>query len=254
MVVGQGGVWTVRFGDLFHVDPSRSEVRQRLKLEGGGSSFSVNLAEGSDKIWVAYDGGLDQVNPATGEQREAIVLEGDRLVTNDVAVGAGFVWLGGSDGRLIRLDPATGRELPRTGLDPIDAIAFGHGSVWTADTVGGTVTRYDPKTMRRIEEIEMPIAADYLVSGDVAVWALSTSVGTLSRIDPATNDVRYQVPVGADPSGLAVGSGAVWVGDEDGIIRRVDEETRAVTDIPFGAEIRALAWDAKTDTLWVDVA
>jgi class 3 adenylate cyclase/streptogramin lyase len=253
MVVGQGGVWTVRFQYLFHVDPSRSEVRERLTLEGGGSSFSVNLAEGSDKIWVAYDGGLDQVNPATGEQREAIVLGGDRLVTNDVAVGAGFVWLGGSDGRLIRFDPATGRELPSTGLDPIDAIAFGHGSVWTADTVGGTVTRYDPKTMRRIEEIEMPIAADYLVSGDVAVWALSTSVGTLSRIDPSTNDVRYQVPVGADPSGLAVGSGAVWVGDEDGLIRRVDEETRAVTDIPFGAEIRALAWDAKTDTLWVDV-
>jgi class 3 adenylate cyclase/streptogramin lyase len=253
MVVGQGGVWTVRFGDLFHVDPSRSEVRARLKLEGGGSSFSVNLAEGSDKIWVGYDGGLDQVNPATGEQREAIVLEGDRLVTNDVAVGAGYVWLGGSDGRLVRFDPRTRKELPRTGLDPIDAIAFGHGSVWTADTVGGTVTRYDPETMRPVEKIEMPTAADYIVSGDVAVWVLSTSVGTLSRIDPATNDVRYQVPVGADPSGLAVGSGAVWVGDEDGIIRRVDEETRAVTEIPFGAETRALAFDDETGTLWVDV-
>ena len=99
----------------------------------------------------------------------------------------------------------------------------------------------------------MPTGADYLVSGDVAVWALSLSLGTLSRIDPATNDVRYQVPVGADPSGLAVGSGAVWVGDEDGIIRRVDEVTRRVTEIPFGAEIRALAFDDETDTLWVDV-
>lgn len=147
----------------------------------------------------------------------------------------------------------TGRDLARTGLDPIDAIAFGHGSVWTADTVGGTVTRYDPGTMRPVEEIVMPTAADYLVSGDVAVWALSTSVGTISRIDPSTNDVRYQVQVGADPSGLAVGSGAVWVGDEDGVIRRVDEETRAVTEIPFGAEIRALAFDDETDTLWVDV-
>ncbi len=218
-----------------------------------GISFSVNLAEGSDKIWVAYDGGLDEVNPATGEQREAVVSATNRPVANDVAVGAGSVWLGGSDGRLVRFDPVTGRDLARTGLDPIDAIAFGHGSVWTVDTVGGTVTRYDPGTMRPVEEIVMPTAADYLVSGDVAVWALSTSLGTLSRIDPATNDVRYQVPVGADPSGLAVGSGAVWVGDEDGIIRRVDEDTRQVTEIPFGAEIRALAFDDETDTLWVDV-
>jgi streptogramin lyase len=90
-------------------------------------------------------------------------------------------------------------------------------------------------------------------AGDVAVRALSTSVGTISRIDPATNDVRYQVQVGTDPSGLAVGSGAVWVGDEDGIIRRADEDTRQVTEIPFGAEIHAIAFDEDTDTLWVDV-
>ena len=252
MVVGQGGVWTARFQFLFHVDPSRSEVRDRLRLEFG-MSFSVNLAEGSDKIWVAHDGGLEEVNPATGEQRGAVV-SAPRAVANDVAVGAGSVWLGGSDGRLVRYDPGTRQDLTRTGLDSIDAIAFGHGSVWTVDTVGGTVTRYDPGTMRRVEEIVLPTAADYLVSGDLAVWALSTSVGTISRIDPTTNDVRYQVQVGADPSGLAVGSGAVWVGDEDGIIRRVDEDTGQVTEIPFGAEIRAIAFDADTDTLWIDVA
>jgi streptogramin lyase len=252
MVVGQGGVWTVRFQYLFHVDPSRSEVRDRLQLEFG-PSFSVNLAEGSDKIWVAYNGGLDELNPATGEQREAIRWPLEQPVSNDVAFGGGFVWLGGSDGHLVRYDPRTGEDRTRMDLDSIDAIAFGHGSVWTADTVGGTVTRYDAGTMRVVKKIEMPTAADYIVSGDVAVWALSTSVGTLSRIDPATNDVRYQVPVGPDPSGLAVGSGAVWVGDEDGIIRRVDEDTRQVTEIPFGAEIRALAFDDETDTLWVDV-
>jgi class 3 adenylate cyclase/streptogramin lyase len=252
MVVGQGGVWTVRFQYLYHVDPSRSEVRDRLQLEFG-PSFSVNLAEGSDKIWVAYSGGLDEVNPATGEQREAIVSATDRPVSYDVAFGGGSVWLGGSDGRLVRYDPRTGEDRTRMGIDPIDAIAFGHGSVWTADTVGGTVTRYDAGTMRVVKKIEMPTAVDYIVSGDVAVWALSTSVGTLSRIDPATNDVRYQVPVGPDPSGLAVGSGAVWVGDEDGIIRRVDEDTRQVTEVPFGAEIRALAFDDETGTLWVDV-
>ena len=42
MVVGQGGVWTVRFQYLFHVDPSRSEVRDRLQLEFGPRSRSTS--------------------------------------------------------------------------------------------------------------------------------------------------------------------------------------------------------------------
>ncbi len=254
MVVGQGGVWTVRFRDLFHVDPSRSEVRTRITLETRGPPFSANLAEGSDKIWFAYDNGLIEVNPATDEQRPVIPFSPGGYGSSDVVAGGRFVWFGTSSGRLVRFDPATARDRTRTGLDPIDAIAFGHGSVWTVDTVAGTVGRYDPETMRLVAEIDMPTEPAYLVSGDVGVWALSLSVGTLSQIDPATNDVGYQVPVGADPSGFTVGSGAVWVGDEDGIIRRVDEHTRQVTEIPFGAEIRGLAFDEETGHLWVDVA
>jgi streptogramin lyase len=191
MVVGQGGVWTVRFRTLFHVDPSRSEVRTRLQLEMRGVPFSMNLAVGSDKVWIAYDGGFLEVNPATDEQRRVMTLETPGAATAaDVVVGEGFVWVGLGDGRLVRLDPATGRDRTRMGLDPIDTIAFGHGSVWTADTVGGTVTRYDPETMRVEATIEVAAGLDYLVSGDAAVWASlgawdplprSTSVRTSQR-------------------------------------------------------------------------
>jgi class 3 adenylate cyclase/streptogramin lyase len=255
MVVGEGGVWTVRFRTLFHVDPSRSEVRTRLELETRGVPFSMNLAVGSDKIWIAYDGGLLEVNPATDEQRRVMILETQGAAkAADVVVGEGFVWVGLGDGRLVRFDPATGRNRSQTGLDPIDTIAFGHGSVWTADTFGGTVTRYDPETMRAEATIEVAAGLDYLVSGDAAVWALSRSLGSLTEIDVAENVAARTVQVGEVPTGLTAGSGAVWVGDKDGVIRRVDEDTRQVTEIPFGAEIRAIAFDGETDTLWVDVA
>jgi class 3 adenylate cyclase/streptogramin lyase len=254
MVVGQGGVWTVRFGTLFHVDPTRSEIRKRIMIEGQGISF--NLAEGLDKIWVVDAGGLLEVNPATDEQRGAMPPLGTTStgVSTDIVVGGGSVWVGVSDGRLVRYDPRTGEGRTRTGLAPIDAMAFGHGSVWTTDIVGGTVSRYDPETMRRVAEIDVPTGADYLVSGDVSVWALSPGTGTLSRIDPTTNDVLGVVQVGPEPSGLTAGAGAIWVGDEDGVIRRVDEETRDVTEISFGAPVRTLAFDDETDTLWIDVA
>jgi class 3 adenylate cyclase/outer membrane protein assembly factor BamB len=255
MVVGEGGVWTVRVRTLFHVDPSRSEVRTRLELETRGVPFSMNLAVGSDKIWIAYDGGLLEVNPATDEQRRIITLETPGAAkAADVVVGEGFVWVGLGDGRLVRFDPATGRHRSQTGLDPIDTIAFGHGSVWTADTLGGTVTRYDPATMRAEATIEVPAGLDYLVSGDAAVWALSRSLGSLTEIDIAENVAARTVQVGDVPTGLTAGFGAVWVGDKDGVIRRVDEDTRLVSEIPFGAEIRAIAFDEDTDTLWIDVA
>jgi hypothetical protein len=62
------------------------------------------------------------------------------------------------------------------------------------------------------------------------------------------------VQVGPDPFGLAAGAGAVWVGDEDGMIRRVDERTRVVTAILLGGPVRTLAFDDETDTIWVEVA
>jgi hypothetical protein len=53
---------------------------------------------------------------------------------------------------------------------------------------------------------------------------------------------------------MATGLGAVWVGDEDGVIRRVDETTLEITKIPVGVQINALAVDEDAETLWIDLA
>jgi class 3 adenylate cyclase/streptogramin lyase len=256
MAVGQGGLWTVRFRNLFHVDPSRSEVRTRLEFPtAGGIPFSVNLAVGSDKIWIAYGLWLLEVNPATDEQQRAMTLGTHALetVATDVVVGEGYVWVGTSDGRLVRYDPRTGEGRIRTGLDSIDAIAFGQGAVWTVDAVGGTVRAYDPDTMRPGAPIAVR-GTDSLLAGEAGIWILGRSLGVLTRIDPSTGEITGEAPVGPSPTGLTSGGGAIWVGDKDGVIRRVDEDTRVVSEIPFGAEIRALAYDNETDTLWIDVA
>lgn len=255
MVVGQGGVWIRRsFRSLYHVDPQRGEVRSRITLDTG-QTFSINVAEGSDKIWVAYSGGLIEVNPSTDEQRHVIHFPQDTTPTSaDVAAGGGFVWIGTGSGQLLRVDPRSGDRRTQTGLGTIDTIAFGHGSVWTADTLEGIVTRYDSDSLRPIARIEIPTGVDYLAAGDTAVWALSLGVGSLTEIDVVDNVMGRIVQVGEAPAGLAAGGGAIWIGDEDGVIRRVDEDTREVTEIPFGAGVGALAFDDDTDTLWVDVA
>ena len=250
IAIGQGGVWTIRFRALYHVDPARSEVRTRINLEAP-ISFSFDVVEGEDRIWVAFDGGLIEVNPATSEQRRAISF--DSTAGTDVTVGRRFVWVGLGDGRLIRFDPRTNREVTRARLDPIDALAFGHGSVWTLDVVGETLSEYDPASLRRRTRVSVN-GGDGVVVGDSAIWVLSRTQGTITRIDPSTKESTGVVQVGPTPAGLAVGDGAIWVGDEDGVIRRVDEDTRQVTEIRFGAEIRGLAFDEETGNLWVDVA
>jgi streptogramin lyase len=254
IAVGQAAVWTIRsYRLLYRVDPQDGGVVSEV-LEGGLSG-TYGVAVGYDKVWVSCARGLIEVNPATVDQRWVVHLEaeGSQFGT-DLAVGGGAVWLGGSDGRLIRVEPATERSRTKTGLDPIDVIAFGHGSIWTVDTFGGSVTRYDPDSLEPLETIDIASGVDTIISGETAVWALSRTLGVLTEIDVTENRPDHIVPVGDAPRGLAAGLGAVWVGDEDGTLRRLDEATRRITDVRFGAEIRALAFDDETNTFWVDVA
>jgi YVTN family beta-propeller protein len=53
--------------------------------------------------------------------------------------------------------------------------------------------------------------------------------GSLVRIDPATNRVSARIPVGKDPSGVALGVDGVWVADfDDGTLLRIDPTTNTV--------------------------
>jgi class 3 adenylate cyclase/streptogramin lyase len=257
MVVGQGGVWVARLPHfLVHVDPVNRNVRGRLTVEAA-LSFSLNVTEGADAIWVSTFSGLRRVNPATHEQRLAVDLRRglEGLGTADVAFGEGHVWLGSGDRRfLLRLDPRTGRKRMLQDTDPVDQIAIGHGAVWTLDVLGSTVSRYEPDPVQDVATISLDGGVDALVAGEMGIWALSRSLGTLTRIDPLTNEPAQTVRVGPDPTVATAALGTIWVGDEDGRILRVDEETREISEFPLGADIRSIAFDDETDTVWVDVA
>jgi streptogramin lyase len=230
-------------------------VRDPIELHGN-ASFSITVAVGFDAIWVGKQEGLIEVNPATDDQRFVVQFQPQdvRATTADVVTGGGAVWLAMGDGRLFRVDPRSGHKETRSGLGSLDTIAYGHGSLWTTDTIASTVTRYDPATLRPDATIDVPAGVDDLVSGDVAVWALSRAQGLLTAIDVGANATGRLVQVGAMPQGLAAGLGSIWVGDRDGVLRGVDEETGQVTaEIRVGAPIRGLAVDEDTETLWVDV-
>jgi glutamine cyclotransferase len=135
-------------------------------------------------------------------------------------------------------------------------VASGAGAVWTTDGTA-TVTRVDPGSN---SVTGIPVAdADLVAAGSGSVWVVGSN-SIASRIDPQTNNVVATVPVARDPTGIALGNGALWVAGRSGqTITRVNAVTgKIVAKVPTPESPRYVAvgagavWAASNDspTIW----
>jgi class 3 adenylate cyclase len=250
MAVGEGGVWLLRPPRLLHIDPIDRDVRSNRIDIGVGTSQSV--AAGLDAVWVLSDRTLYRVHPGTDEPRPFLVLPlAPGIATYSLALD-NQLWVGDSDGTLVRMDPATGaRDQAETGLS-IGPMAGTRNGLWVADILEGVVTRVDRDSMRPTGgQIDIAGSIDQMVGHGDDLWILDTRVGILTQVDTASGSVRGSARVGHAASDIAVGLGAVWIGDQDGVLYRVDATTREVQEFPIGAEVLAVGVDEATDALWV---
>jgi glutamine cyclotransferase len=195
---GGSGVWVVRGLSLVRIDPATNTEVASVSLGGGVDATAERPVEADGLLWTIVDrattGDLVGIDPASGEIVRRFEID-DGLMHGIVA-GFGSMWVeasGGGDGRVLRLDPATGAvlaaiDVPATG-DGGPNLAVGEGSVWVALT-------------------------DYEEGGAVR--------GRLVRIDPATNQITGEIVVGRSAAGVAAGFGAVWVTDGLGTLYRID--------------------------------
>jgi YVTN family beta-propeller protein len=105
------------------------------------------------------------------------------------------------------------------------------------------VLAVDPATDRLVEDAGVGAGPTALAVGYGAVWVANSRDSTVSRVDPATGSVVGTIPVGEGPSGIAVGAGAVWVSSED---------AGSVTQIDpalLWPEAAFQLWQASYDTL-----
>jgi DNA-binding beta-propeller fold protein YncE len=91
-----------------------------------------------------------------------------------------------------------------------------------------------------------------MAADDEHVWLLETSGNDVSPVS-AEGIVGDPISVGADPSGIAVGLGAVWVSDEGGDVYEIDPLTKRTTTIHVGGHLTAIAVDEDSGTLWLTV-
>jgi YVTN family beta-propeller protein len=132
-------------GVVRRVTPA-GQVGKPLELPGPASA----VAAGTDAIWVASrvdgdQGRLTRIDPATGSVTATLTVGNN---PNGLAVGAGGVWITGSDDDIVwRVDPTPARPQVRGTIDVVGTplgIAATPDAVWVAVRDGGAVKVIEP--------------------------------------------------------------------------------------------------------------
>jgi YVTN family beta-propeller protein len=235
-----------------------------LLLDEGGIDVSKPIAVGSpplrvaasaDAIWVTSepDGTLTRLDPESGEVVGKPIDLGAGI--SGVAVGEGSVWVTDPPlGELLRVDPASGAvaQRIRVGGHP-GAIAYGGYRVWVADLNGGGITAVNAKGgrvfKRGIPPHEAPLR---LASGGGGLWVAIADTNRIRRIDESTTVASGATIVGANPAGVTVAGGRVWVANSgSGTVTAVDLQTRAVVGAPIEVGSQPGGIDAGSSLVWV---
>ncbi len=259
VAAGQGAVWILAPTNpdptLIHVDPDHGDVREPIRLR---FSFSLSMVSAFDALWVATSDRLNSVHPGTDDIRPVLEIptEGGGSGRANLAFDRQHLWIGRTDGVLMRVDPSGTVSREREVADSVDLIAVGEGSVWVVDQVAGIVRRIDPDTLRSIGQIEAHGNVDRMLVSDGSLWIMDRATGVVTRISTASLDpARAQATVGEGATDMAAGFGSIWISHEDGRITRIDEATLAVDEefARVDGAATAIAADPKRGSIWVDV-
>ena len=213
-------VWVTSFREnaVVRVDARTLRVRSRIGLlEPPGG-----IAAGHGALWARTENYVVRIDPVRGRVTETILLPGSAGLA--VAVGGGAVWAVAAS-RLYRIDPRRNAVTARTDLKPLHLVGvrFAEDALWVSGPRRPVIVRVDPANGRR---------RTYRVAGRVgswdvglgALWVGKPAQGAVSRIDLRSGAEVASIRVGADPRGVAVGEGAVWVAADDGLWR-IDART-----------------------------
>jgi YVTN family beta-propeller protein len=237
---GEGAVWVTSGqanGVVYRVDPATNRVTATIPVTGG--AFEIVVAAGT--VWVSpYDpsqppspgaGEVVRIDARTNTLRSPVPVPGEPLI---LRYGLDAIWVTSGDEHVYRIDPRSGAVAgPLGGVDNVNAV--GGGALWgtyvnTPEDRG--VLRADPATGRVVAHIRFPDGGVLYAFGLGTLWvaqgppttmpvqggqSASATPGELYRIDPSNNRVLGRpVPLpGIEPTAVAVGEGAVWVGELD---------------------------------------
>ncbi len=212
-------------------------VRNRVPRLLGAAGVLLALAAGLSAFFLSRtDGGpprpsteptltpkldaLQRIDPKTNEL-SATIQPGPRNLVS-VAVGEGAVWALSRDKlTILRVDPRTNRVSGTRGVGPDpDSVLAGEGSVWVTSTGLDPPTGFDPATLKAVPSYSAGEDWDYsegqAAVGEGALWVLD--IDGVTRVSPDEVVVKAG-GFGLCARGVAAGRGAVWVATCNEVVR-----------------------------------
>jgi streptogramin lyase len=208
-----GRVWVSSTADrtLIEIDPLRGD---RIVKTIGLVAAPYRLIASAGALWIAngFDGTLTKVSVPDGAVLPPFRPEPGSTGRLALAHSNGSVWSAAQDGTLTRFDPKTVRPVARiAGIADPEAVAVGAGGVWVGQATQTEIVRISFHTDRRTASIPIGGFATAIATSGDSVWALAPSQDRLWQIDSRTNAVVAGFDVGANASDVLVTGKDVWV-------------------------------------------
>lgn len=204
---GFGSLWVtkLRTGSLLRINP-RTRQRVGAAIRMPPPSRPITVATDADAVWVAANrpGDTDAVIRVTPRRaRPAVRTLPVAGSIQDLAVGAGAVWVSTADGHVVRIDAddASQRSIP-VGRRP-RGVTVGAGAVWVANAGDNSLTRIGAKTLAT-RTVPLPYKPERVAVGGGSVWVTAQEAGRLLRLDLRRLRVRSDPRIGLEPYALAV--------------------------------------------------
>ena len=229
---GFGAVWVPSCGDgkLYRISTETNKVEAKIQVAiyngTKGTPPSGGIAAAHGAVWLVTKGDKDEfdalaeIDPNTNKVARKIDLG---YFGGTVTVDETSIWVTApEDGKLLRIDPASGDITEIDGLAQPTWTAVGEGAVWVLSGTwqdhpdgDGSVTKIDAETNEIVTSIpidETPTSAGGIRAAEGFVWA-RTARTMLAKIDPASDSVVESYANTGGGGDLVVAFGSLWMSD-----------------------------------------
>jgi streptogramin lyase len=159
--VSDHGLWLINGAEQeLIVDLTLGTWEEANVFEPGGAVSYIKFYKGY--YWLGVRDELQKVlkvDPQTYEIVAEVLIDAGEQYMSALGVGENGVWVGFSEGMMVKIDPISVQELLRVwGMENPVGIVGGYGSVWVTHIADDAVARLDPDTLGLIAVISVDTA------------------------------------------------------------------------------------------------
>jgi DNA-binding beta-propeller fold protein YncE len=212
---GANAIWIEDYQGNAVVRVGVKHLRITNRIRVGHHPWDVAFGFGS--VWASNesDGTVSRIDPGRRKVVKTIATGGAPAC---LRVADGAVWVGGQNGDIFRIDPATNvSQTIRVGHASELCVDPNADGVWVVENLDDSVTVLDPGTYAPLRTIALPARpTDAFRGPDGYEWVASRVAGTVTRIDPASGTIVDSIATGGNPFVIRAGFGDVWTADFGG--------------------------------------